>query len=138
MRILMSFVAVASGLAAPAWAGGARLSPIDDAEVCVCSNGAAAFSDRPYAMTAAAAERLAGKLFFRRTIEGGFVADVVEGGELFVVTPNESHGRTFSQGKALAGLGFEKVAGEPFQAFGNHSCDIADVWRKDMRKGERL
>ena len=98
-RILSGVVLLAAAaLVAPAWAGGARLSSVDDAEVCVCSNGAAAFSDRPYAITEAAAKRLAGKLFFRRSIEGGFAAEVVEGGELFVVTPNESRGRAFSQG----------------------------------------
>jgi hypothetical protein len=118
--------------------GGARLSPVEDAEVCVCSNGVEVFNDRSFLMTSAAAKRLSGKLFFRRTIEGGFAADVVEGGELFVVTPTARHGRTLSQGQTLARLGFEKVAGEPFQAFGDHSCDIADIWRKDMRKGERL
>ena len=124
--------------AAPALGAGAQLSPVDDAVVCICSNGAAVFCDRAYEMTAVAAERLAGKTFFRRTIEGGFSAEVTKGGELFVVTPTEKHGKAFSQGKALAALGFAKVEGAPFQAFGNHSCDISDIWRKDVRAGERL
>ena len=119
-------------------AGGARLSPVADAEVGTCANGVAVFDDRPYQMTVAAAERLAGKTFFRRSIEGGFAAEVVKGGELFVVTPTEKASTYLSQGKALAALGFEKLPGEPFQAFGEHKCDVADVWRKEMKPGEKL
>ena len=58
-------------------AGGAVLSPVADAEVATCANGVAVFDDRPYQMPAAAAERLAGKTFFRRSIEGGFAVEVV-------------------------------------------------------------
>ena len=108
-------------------AGGAVLSPVADAEVATCANGVIVFDDRPYEMTAAAAERLAGKTFFRRSIEGGFAAEVVKGGELFVVTPTEKASSYLSQGKTLAALGFEKLPGEPFQAFGEHKCDVADV-----------
>ncbi len=119
-------------------AGGAVLSPVADAEVATCGDGVAVFDDRTYQMTSAAAERLAGKTFFRRTIDGGFAAEVVKGGELFVVTPTEKAGKHLSQGKTLAALGFEKLPGEPFLAFGVNKCDIADVWRKEMRPGERL
>ena len=87
--------------AAQALAGGARLSPVTDAEVGTCANGVAVFDDRPYQMTAAAAERLAGKTFFRRTIEGGFSAEVTKGGELFVVTPTEKHGKALHKRYAL-------------------------------------
>ena len=123
---------------AAAFAGGARLSPVDDAEVGRCAAGVTVFDDREYAMTPAAAERLAGKTFFRRTIEGGFSAEVVKGGELFVITPTEKAGRSLSQGKVLAALGFAKMPGEPFQAFGNHGCDIAEVWRRDVKAGEKI
>ena len=75
--------------AAQALAGGAVLSHVTDAEVGTCGDGVAVFDDRSYQMTSAAAERLAGKTFFRRTIDGGFAAEVVKGGELFVVTPTE-------------------------------------------------
>ena len=80
-------------------AGGAVLSPVADAEVATCGDGVAVFDDRTYQMTPAAAERLAGKTFFRRTIDGGFAAEVVKGGELFVVTPTEKAGKHLSQGK---------------------------------------
>ena len=119
-------------------AGGAVLSPVADAEVATCANGVAVFDDRPYQMTPAAAERLAGKTFFRRSIEGGFAAEVTGAGELFVVTPTEKASTYLSQGKTLAALGFEKLPGEPFQAFGEHKCDVADVWRKEMKPGEKL
>ena len=123
---------------AMALAGGARLSPVADAEVGTCANGVTVFDDRAFEMTAAAAERLAGKTFLRRTIEGGFSAEVTAAGELLVVTPEEKAGRHLSQGKTLAALGFEKMPGEPFQAFGEHKCDVADVWRKEMKPGEKL
>ncbi|MBO7686836.1 MAG: hypothetical protein J6V72_10660, partial [Kiritimatiellae bacterium] len=124
--------------AAQALAGGAVLSRVADAEVATCGDGVAVFDDRSYQMTSAAAARLAGKTFFLRTIEGGFSAEVVKGGELFVVTPTEKAGKHLSQGKKLAALGFEKLPGEPFQAFGVNKCDVADVWRKDMKPGEKL
>ena len=65
-------------------------------------------------MTAAAYERLAGKPFFRRTIDGGFAVEVTAAGELFVVTPTEKAGGRLSQGRTLAALGFVKMPGEPF------------------------
>ena len=119
-------------------AGGAVLSPVADAEVATCGDGVIVFDDRTYPMTPAAAERLAGKTFFRRSIEGGFAAEVVKGGELFVVTPTEKASTYLSQGKTLAALGFEKLPGEPFLAFGVNKCDISDVWRKDVKPGEKL
>ena len=82
MKTILGMVAAIA--AAQAFAGGARLSPVADAEVGTCANGVTVFDDRPFEMTAAAAERLAGKTFFRRTIEGGFAAEVTGGGELFV------------------------------------------------------
>ncbi|MBR0506262.1 MAG: exo-alpha-sialidase [Kiritimatiellae bacterium] len=136
MKGMLSWCVLA--YAAQALAGGAVLSPVADAEVATCANGVIVFDDRPYQMTPAAAERLAGKTFFRRTIDGGFAAEVVKGGELFVVTPTEKAGKSLSQGKTLAALGFEKLPGEPFLAFGVNKCDISDVWCKDMRPGEKL
>ena len=123
---------------ATAWAGGARLSPVKDAEVETCASGVTVFDDRPFTMTAAAYERLAGKPFFRRTIDGGFAVEVTAAGELFVVTPTEKAGGRLSQGRTLAALGFVKMPGEPFQAFGVNKCDVADVWCKEMKPGEKL
>ena len=74
----------------------------------------------------------------RRTIDGGFAAEIVKGGELFVVTPTEQAGKYLSQEKILAVPGFEKLPGEPFLAFGVNKCDISDVWCKDMKPGEKL
>ena len=111
--------------AAQALAGGAVLSRVADAEVGTCGDGVAVFDDRPFQMTPAAAERLAGKTFFRRTIEGGFAAEVVQGGELFVVTPTEKASKHLSQGKTLAALGFEKLPRVCVKAaFGNVTVDI--------------
>ena len=135
MNVKIWMTGCALACAAQALAGGARLSPVTDAEVGRCANGVVVFDDRMFEMTDAAAERLAGKPFFRRTIEGGFAAEVVTGGELFVVTPTEKAGGQLSQGKTLAALGFEKLPGEPFQAFGVNPCDIADVW---LRCGSTL
>ena len=95
--------------AAHALAGGAVLSGVTDAEVGMCCDGVVVFNDREYQMTSDAAKRLAGKTFFRRTIGGDFFAEVMKGGELFVVTPTEKAGKFLSQGKTLAALGFEKV-----------------------------
>ena len=50
-----------AAMIASAWAAGARLSPVTDAEVGICANGVTVFDDRAFAMTAAAAERLVGK-----------------------------------------------------------------------------
>ena len=61
---------------AVALADGARLTPVPDAEVGTCADGVVVFDDRPFAMTSAVAERLAGKTFFRRSIAGGFSAEV--------------------------------------------------------------
>ena len=142
MNILLVAMAVGS-LAVDAFAAdstrprGAVLSPVKDAEVGIVADGAVAFDDRPYCLTAEFAKRLAGKPFFVRTIGGGFAAEVLKDGELIVVTPTEKSA-WLSQGKRLAACGFTKDAGEPFQAFGKNACDIADVWRKNARAGERI
>ena len=99
MRKLTMAVVVA-GVATQVPAGGAVLSRVADAEVGTCGDGVAVFDDRPFQMTSAAAARLAGKTFFRRTIEGGFAAEVVKGGELFVVTPIEKAGEQPEKFKA--------------------------------------
>jgi len=123
---------------AMAFAGGAQLSVVADAEVATCGEGVAVFDDRTFQMTAAAAKHLAGKTFFLRTIDGGFSAEVVKEGELFVVTPTAKHGGHLSQGKMLAALGFARLDIPPFQAFGENRCDTADIWRKDMEPGEKI
>ena len=69
LRFLMAGFALAS--AVQVLAGGAVLSPVADAEVATCANGVIVFDDRPYQMTSAAAERLAGKTFFRRRSTAG-------------------------------------------------------------------
>ena len=78
MKEMISWCVLA--YAAQALAGGAVLSRVADAELATCGDGVAVFDDRPFQMTSAAAARLAGKTFFRRTIEGGFSAEVVKGG----------------------------------------------------------
>ena len=120
-----------------ALAGGALLSPVKDAEVSWVSNGALAFNDRTFQLTAETAKRLEGKTFFNRSIDGGFEAEVLKDGELIVVTPT-AKSAALSQGRKLAALGFTKDEGEPFQAFGANPCDIADVWRKNMKAGEKI
>ena len=118
-------------------ARGALLSPVGDAEVGRVSDGAFAFNDRQYRLTAEFARRLGGRTFFNRTIKDGFEAEVLEGGELVVVTPTAENA-TYSQGKRLAALGFSKDAGKPFQAFGSNPCDVADVWRGNVKAGDKI
>ena len=130
--------AIAAMPLAMAFAGGAQLSVVADAEVSTCGEGVTVFDDRTFQMTAAAAKHLAGKTFFLRTIGGGFSAEVVKEGELFVVTPTAKHGGLLSQGKTLAALGFARLDIPPFQAFGENRCDTADIWRKDMEPGEKI
>ena len=130
--------AIAAMPLAMALAGGAQLSVVADAEVATCGEGVAVFDDRTFQMTAAAAKHLAGKTVFLRTISGGFSAEVVKEGELFVVTPTAKHGGHLSQGKTLAALGFARLDIPPFQAFGENRCDTADIWRKDMEPGEKI
>ena len=130
--------AIAAMPLAMAFAGGAQLSVVADAEVATCGEGVTVFDDRTFQMTAAAAKHLAGKTFFLRTISGGFSAEVVKEGELFVVTPTAKHGGLLSQGETLAALGFARLDIPPFQAFGENRCDTADIWRKDMEPGEKI
>ena len=44
--------------------GGARLSPVEDAEVCVCSNGVEVCNDRSFLMTSAATSSGEGRIYF--------------------------------------------------------------------------
>ena len=114
--------------AAQVLAGGAVLSRVADATVEVVGDGILAFDDRPYHITPDAAKVIGGKPYFYRTIDGGFAADVVKGGELLVVTPTARNGGPLSQGAKLAALGFVRDASvAPFQAFGSNSCDISDL-----------
>ena len=95
---LMSLAAVAQ--AACAFAGGALLSPVRDAEVALVKEGESAFCDRAFKLTGAFAKRLDHQPFLCRTIEGGFSADVLKDGELVVVTPTAKSG-ALSQGAKL-------------------------------------
>ena len=116
----------------------ARLAPVADAEVGVVVDGALAFNDRAFALTSECVKRLEGRNFLVRSIDGGQPVEVVSDGELLVVTPTAKAGGHLSQGAKLAAMGFEKMPGEPFLAFGKNACDVADVWRRDVKKGERV
>ena len=131
-------VLASAGLAsASAWAAGAVLTAVQDAQVEMVAAGTLAFDNRTFLLTDGFAQRLSGKTFFRRAIEGDFDATVEKEGELIVVTPTPKGGH-LSQGKKLSAQGFSKDAGEAFQAFGSNPCDIAEVWRKNVKPGERI
>ncbi|MCQ2392812.1 MAG: exo-alpha-sialidase [Kiritimatiellae bacterium] len=117
---------------------GALLSVVDGGETAFIEAGTVAFADRTFTITPACAARLKGKAFFVQSIDGGFPFEVLKEGTLEVVTPTPEAGKHLSQGQSLAALGFVKEPGRPFQAFGDHACDIADVWKKSVKKGEKF
>lgn len=127
---------LATGVACCVEAVPAVLSPMDGA-VTNMAAGLHVFTDRPkFMFTDAAAAQLKGMTFLRTSIEQGLSAYVLKDGELFAVTPVETS--FVSHAKELAAAGFTRVGGKSFQAFGTNPCDVAELWRKDAKKGESL
>ena len=118
--------------------GEAVLRVVADGEAVRLDAGVQAFNDRDYKITPACAARLGGKAFFAQSIDGGSAFEVLRGGTLEVVTPTPTAGGVLSQAAELEKLGFTKLPGEPFLAFGKNACDVSDVWRKTVAPGERF
>ena len=113
----------------------ARLAPVD-AEVKTFAAGETIFTDRPhFALTPAAAEHVKGWTYFRTSIEGGLTVKVAADGELHLLVAEPKS--FISRAKEVEAAGFTRVAGvKPFQVFGSNPCDVGELWRKDVKKGE--
>lgn len=126
---------VCAGCAGALLAGPAKLDATG-AVVKSFKAGETVFTDRPhFKLTEAAAKHVAGKPFFRTSIDGGLKLKVRADGELLVLaaeakSPVSRHGD-------LEKAGFARVPGiAPFQVFGTNACDVGELWRKNVKKGE--
>lgn len=99
--------------------------------------GARLFTDREYTVKECP-EWLRGKTFLRGSIESSFLR-VTRDGVLTFLTPEPGHPRASTQVKALERLGFTWIPQpERFQLFGAQPFDLARVYQKRVKKGDRL
>ena len=131
------FLVAAAGSAAVLGAAPAKLEAAG-AVVKTFKAGETVFTDRPhFKLTDAAAKHVAGKTFFRASIEGGLKLKVRADGELYALAAEPKSPVT--RRAELEAAGFARVPGvAPFQVFGTNACDVGELWRKDVKKGEKF
>lgn len=113
------------------------LAPIE-VDVARVTTDSYAFADRRFKFSAETLSVLKDKKYFLWTYNESPAHEILREGDLFVITP--SAGEKDSHADELAKLGFAKAARDGMTPF---VCDgkpagKAEVWRKFMRKGERL
>jgi hypothetical protein len=117
--------------------GGASVAFYGGGEVAVFRTGAVLFTDRTYTVKECPGW-LAGKRFIREGIDTGSLR-VTADGVLTVLTPEPVHPRAATQAKTLERRGFAWIAApERFQLFGAQPFDLARVYQKRVKTGERL
>lgn len=121
----------------PLGGGGARIEFRGEGEVDAFRTGAVLFTDRKYTVAECPAW-LEGKRFLRNSIESDYFT-VAGAGALTLLTPDPGHPRAATQHRALESRGFAWTKSpETFQLFGAQPFDLARIYQKEVRAGERF
>ncbi|MDD2601145.1 MAG: sialidase family protein [Kiritimatiellae bacterium] len=99
-------------------------------------DGALLFTDREYRLTGVP-QSLVGKQFIRGSLNNGVVAECVEAGPLYVLTPAPARNRDTVE-PSLLQQGFVKAAVPEFVLFGSSAGNTCSVYQKKMKAGEKV